>query len=84
VHLLSRQLYQSSNGDRWLLVRDPATSRVYVRHEANLPSGGQVTDAEIGEFLSRGGTGPEEQELLRLIGSLVEDAERPPTSVPDS
>ena len=84
MHLLSRQLYQSPNGDRWLLVRDPATGRVFVRHEANLPSGGQVTDAEIGDFLSQGGTGPEKQELLRLIGSLVEDAERPPTSVPNA
>ena len=82
--ILSRQLYRSSNGDRWLLIRDPATGRVFVRHEANLASGGQVTDTEIGNFLTEGGTGPEKQELLRLIGSLVEDAERPPTSVPNS
>jgi hypothetical protein len=81
--ILSRQLYRSSNGDRWLLIRDPATGRVFVRHEANLASGGQVTDTEIGHFLTEGGTGPEKQELLRLIGSLVKDTERPSASVPN-
>jgi hypothetical protein len=78
----SRQLYQSANGDRWLLVLNPATGRVFVRHEANLASGGQVTDTEVGNFLSQGGTGPEKQELLRLIGTLVKDSEMSPTSVP--
>jgi hypothetical protein len=82
MQILSRQLYQSSNGDRWLLVRDPSTGRVFVRHEPNVPSGGQVTDAEIGNFLSQGGAGPEKQELLRLIGTLAKDPEMSPTSVP--
>ena len=57
--------------DRWLLVRDPDTGRVFVRHEPNLPSGGQVADIEIGAFLIAAGNGPEKQELLRLIGTLV-------------
>src|SRR6266567_155361 len=38
-------------GDRWLLARDPDSGRVFVRHEPNLPSGGQVADIEIGAFL---------------------------------
>jgi hypothetical protein len=59
------------NGDRWLLARDPDTDRVFVRHEPNLPSGGQVADIEIGAFLIAAGKGPEKQELLRLIGTLV-------------
>ena len=42
-----------------------------VRHEPNLPSGGQVADIEIGAFLIAAGNGPEKQELLRLIGTLV-------------
>ncbi len=37
----------------------------------NLPSGGKASVVEVGEFLSRG-HGPEQQALLRLIGSLVE------------
>jgi hypothetical protein len=66
-----RELYRSPNGDRWLLIRETVSDRVLVRHEPNLPSGGKVSVIEIGEFLSRG-HGPEQQTLLRLIGSLVE------------
>jgi hypothetical protein len=68
----ARELYCSANGDRWWLVRDPDSGRVFIRHEPNLPSGGRSTDIDIGEFLVRGGHGPEHQELLRLIGTLVE------------
>ena len=64
-----REIYRSSNGDRWLLARDP--DRVFVRHEPNVPSGGQVADIEIGAFLIAAGNGPEKQELLRLIGTLA-------------
>ena len=66
----SRDLPQCQR-DRWLLARDPDTGRVFVRHEPNLPSGGQVADIEIGAFLIAAGSGPEKQELLRLIGTLV-------------
>jgi hypothetical protein len=66
-----RKLYSSPNGDRWYLVSEPAGG-VFVRHEANLASGGHVTHLEIGDFLSIG-HGPEQQELLRLIGMLAED-----------
>ena len=73
--LLTRPLYSSSNGDRWSLARDTETDRVFVRHEPNAPSGGAATNIEIGAFLSRGGQGPEHQELLRLIGSLAGEAD---------
>jgi len=53
-----------------LLARDTDISRVFVRHEPNLPSGGQVEDIEIGAFLIAARNGPEKQELLRLIGTL--------------
>jgi hypothetical protein len=66
-----RELYGSPNGDRWHLARDPATERVFVRHEANAPSGGQVTDIDIGTFVSRGPHNPEHRALLRLIATLV-------------
>ena len=68
-----RELYNSPNGDRWLLKRDPASGDVFVRHEANVPSGGKRTDIDIGEFLSTGQRNPEHQALLRLIGTLVEN-----------
>ena len=67
----TREIYRSPNGDRWLLARGPETSRAFVRHEPNLASGGQVVDIEIGAFLIAVGNGPEKQELLRLIGTLV-------------
>jgi hypothetical protein len=70
--LPTRELYQSANGDRWCLARDPSSGRVFVEHEPNLASGDRTARIEIGAFLSRGGQGPEHQELLRLIGMLVE------------
>ena len=67
----NRPVYVSANGDRWLLAVDPDSGRVFVRHEPNLSSGGQVADIEIGAFLIAAGNGPEKQELLRLIATLV-------------
>ena len=71
VAVRTREIYHSPNGDRWLLALDSDTDRVFVRHQPNLPSGGQVADIEIGAFLIAAGRGPEKQELLRLIGTLV-------------
>jgi hypothetical protein len=68
----AKELYRSSNGDRWCLVRDSGSGRVFVRHEPNAPSGGRASDFDVGEFLVRGGYGPEHSELLHLIGTLVE------------
>jgi hypothetical protein len=67
----ARKLYSSPNGDRWYLLRD-ASGEIFVRHEANVESGGTVSHIEIGDFLSAG-RGPEHQELLRLIGTLLDD-----------
>jgi hypothetical protein len=68
-----RELYRSSNGDCWFLSRDPQTDRPIVKHVPNAPSGGRTSLIEIGAFLATGGSGPEHRELLRLIGTLVED-----------
>jgi hypothetical protein len=76
-----RELYRSApNGDRWSLVREPASERVFIEHEPNVWSGGRTTHVELGDFLKHGGHGPEHQALLRLIGSLVEEPERLTTS----
>ena len=66
----TRQLYRSPNGDSWFLARDPATGSAFVRHQANAPSGGQVTDIDLGAFLS-GPRNPEHEALLRLIGASI-------------
>src|SRR6266478_8520323 len=56
----SRELYRSGpNGDRWSLVREPASGRVFIEHEPNISSGGQPSRMEIGDFLAHGGHGPE-------------------------
>jgi len=67
-----REIYCSPNGDRWCLVRNLGSGQVFVRHHPNAPSGGRPSSLGIGEFLTQGGHGPEHQELLRLIGTLVE------------
>lgn len=71
-----RELYHSPNGDRWHLARDPDTGHVFVKHQANLSSGGHMAEIEIGVFLNQG-HGPEHQELLRLIGTLAEEPPPP-------
>jgi hypothetical protein len=65
-----RRLYRSPSGDTWFLARDAATGCAFVRHEANAPSGGHVTDIAIGDFLSVP-QHPEQEALLRLIGTLI-------------
>ncbi len=77
-HTYMRQLYRSPNGDTWFLARDPATGSAFVRHEANIPSGGQVTDIEIGAFLN-GPRNPEHEALLRLIGNSIAGTRRADT-----
>lgn len=62
-----QDIYRSSNGDRWRLVRDDATGRLFVRHEANPASGGSVTETAVDDFLATAGGGPEYAALRRLL-----------------
>ena len=66
-----RELYASSNGDRWDLVVDASSGHTFVRHTANEPSGGNVVDMALWTFLSLDRSGPEHQELWALIQTLV-------------
>jgi hypothetical protein len=79
-YMQTRELYRSPNGDRWSLVRETATSRVLIRHEPNLPSGGRPTLLDVGRFLRREGQGPEHQALLQLIGSLLDESSMQPAT----
>ena len=72
MHVEKRELYSSPNGGRWFLSRDPATGRVFIGHEANVPSGGRATAIDISTFLGSGAHNPEQQALLRLLGTLIE------------
>jgi hypothetical protein len=73
VPLLSDDIYRSSNGDRWRLIRDISSGRVFVRHEPNLASGARVTDTDVEEFLSVDGSGPEYAALRRLLDRSMTD-----------
>ena len=66
-----RELYRSPNGDCWYLGREPENGNAFIIHQPNAPSGGRLSHIELGEFL-RSGKGPEQQALLRVIGTLVE------------
>jgi hypothetical protein len=67
----ARKLYESSSGDRWYLIAD-SSGALFIHHEANAASGGHVEHEDIATFLGRG-DGPEQRELLRLIGTLIEE-----------
>ena len=63
---VDRLFYESSNGDRWYLSRDPASGSGAVKHVGNAPSGGHVSYLQIDSLLSSG-NGPEHQALKHFI-----------------
>jgi hypothetical protein len=67
------EIYRSSNGDRWELVRTPDPGRTFVRHIPNPSSGGRATDTTVADFLSTDGSGPEYAALRRLLDSAADD-----------
>lgn len=66
-----REVYASENGDRWHLGRRVGSTRLFVRHQANLPSGGHVTDVELTAFLRSRRSTPEREALMQVICDLV-------------
>jgi hypothetical protein len=69
VGFVTENIYRSSNGDRWSLIRDSTNGRQFVRHEANPSSGGHVTDTDIDEFLSVDGSRSGSSNRLAQPGS---------------
>jgi hypothetical protein len=61
-----RQLYISSNGDKWFLCRE-RSGGVVVSHEPSPESGGAASQVDVAEFLAKDHQGPEHQ-ALRQIG----------------
>jgi hypothetical protein len=70
--MTERVLYKSSNGDAWLLTRNPTSKLPTVKHVPNASSGGQISYTDIGTFLRDGANGPEHHALLKLIGTLLD------------
>jgi hypothetical protein len=75
-----REVYRSSNGDVWNLVRTGA-GRVYVEHRPNAPSGGKSSYLDIATFLATGPEGPQHQAVISLIGTLVDGERIAPSSI---
>jgi hypothetical protein len=71
VTIIVEDVYRSSNGDRWKLVRDTDTGRAVVRHEPNQSSGGRITETDVEDFLSVNGSGPEFAALRRLLDTAA-------------
>lgn len=67
------EIYRSSNGDRWQLVRTENPTSLIVRHIANPSSGGQTTETSVADFLSIDGPGPEFAALRRLLENTPDD-----------
>jgi hypothetical protein len=80
-----KDLYSSSNGDRWILTRAPSGA-LLVSHVPNAASGGQPSEIEVESFLRRDGGGggagggrPERQALLAALATLAASEGTPDT-----
>lgn len=67
-----RELYCSSNGDKWELTEDDE-KRFFIRHTPNAASGGRQSIMTLGSFLQPDRAGPQQDALNKLIesGQLV-------------
>jgi hypothetical protein len=61
--------YRSPNGDRWSLV-GRSDGSVGVRHKANAPAGGRITEIGLAAFLACDGDGPEHHILASLVSTM--------------
>jgi hypothetical protein len=61
-----RELYVSSNGDKWELTADDER-RLFIRHTPNEASGGRQSIRTIESFLEADGAGPQQDALKKLI-----------------
>ncbi len=74
---LPKELYNSPNGDRWLLSKDENGKPVVI-HQPNKSSGGRPSEVSAEVFLAQGGQGPEYQALVRELASFdVPDGDKP-------
>jgi hypothetical protein len=84
---LRKPLYQRAEGadeDRWRLVFDTDTRRLFVEHEktrGDMRGSGYATDTDemdVAAFLAERGQG--QRELMQLLGTLFEDGGDGPSS----
>jgi len=61
------EVYQSSNGDLWQLVRNASPRRCLVRHTSTLSAGGAVSEISVEAFLAINASGSEHGALRMLL-----------------
>jgi hypothetical protein len=59
--------YFSENGDHWRLIRDQTSDRVYIRHEAKIPTGWTVTYTDACDFFQQDSDAPEFSALRGML-----------------
>jgi hypothetical protein len=64
-----KELYNSPNGDRWVLAKD-TSGRLIISHHPNAASGGSPSEMDADVFLAQGGGGPEHLALVEALSSL--------------
>jgi hypothetical protein len=64
-----KELYNSPNGDRWVLCR-VQSGKLVVSQQPNKASGGRVSEIDVEVFLSQGGRGPEHEALIEALANL--------------
>jgi hypothetical protein len=64
-----KDLYNSPNGDRWVLCRNPSGMLV-VSHHPNSASGGRISETGVDVFLAQNGRGPEREALVEALARL--------------
>jgi hypothetical protein len=64
-----KELYNSPNGDRWMLSKD-STGKLVVIHHPNKSSGGRPSEIGVDAFLSQGRQGPEHHALVEALNSI--------------
>lgn len=69
----------SSNGDKWFIGKDAATSRLFVLRRGNASSGGHETRCAVNAFLNQRPFGPEREALVVFLEQTKnsEDAHAP-------
>lgn len=65
------EVYRSSNGDLWQLVRQASTNQIVVRHTLNPSSGGAMSEMSVEQLLAINGSGPEHGALRLLLGKAA-------------
>ena len=68
----TRLLYHGAGGEAWLLVKDEAGAPA-IEHRSAAP-GAAADRLAVTAFLADRNPGPQQKELLRLIGTLVDSA----------